>query len=128
LQRPARILIVEDESVLAQNLRSYLEHRGWDVAVAGSGREAVRAVASFEPSLLLLDYRLPDMDGFELLAALRLRHPRCGCVLMTAHPADVVSPGLALHGIAQFLWKPFSLAEMEIQLALAAAASEPARR
>jgi len=122
LLQPTKVLIVEDEKLFAQNLRSFLEARGWHVALASSGREAVQAGAAFEPALVLLDYQLADMNGFQALVALRERHPCCGCVLMTAHPACVVTAGAAQHRIRHFLWKPFSLAEMEAQLIRAGSA------
>jgi DNA-binding response OmpR family regulator len=114
-----KILIVDDEEIFADNLRSYCTRSGWDSCVAGTGKLAVAVASDFLPELILLDYRLPDTDGFEVLAAIRAHHA-CGCVLMTGHPADIVRAGAERHGIARILYKPFSLTELEAALLLAA--------
>ena len=110
-----KVLIVEDEDTLGDNLRQFLQRRGWDALVARTGGLAVSASASFQPRVILLDYQLPDMDGFQVLGAIRQSHG-CGCILMTAHPADTVSAAAQMHCIRHILYKPFSLAEMEARL------------
>jgi two-component system OmpR family response regulator len=111
-----RVLVVEDEGQLLMNLRDFLARRGWDARTARTGAAAVEAVADFAPGAVLLDYQLPDMDGFQVLAAIRSRHPRCGCVLMTAQPLDPLAARARQHRIAHILSKPFSLADMEARL------------
>jgi DNA-binding response OmpR family regulator len=111
-----KILIVEDEEIFADNLSSYCSRSGWDSVVAGTGRLAVAVATDFLPELILLDYRLPDMDGFEILAAIRAGRHHCGCILMTGHPADMVWAGAERHGIACILYKPFSLVDLEAAL------------
>lgn len=129
-----KILIVEDEDVFADNLQLYLQCRGWDARVARSGRLGVAAASEFLPWVVLLDYRLPDMDGFAALAAIRASQPLCGCLLMTAHPPEAIHTGAEQHCIFRILQKPFSLAELEAGLLAAQAAGAngaagmPARR
>jgi DNA-binding response OmpR family regulator len=110
-----KVLIVEDEHTLGDNLRQYLERRGWNALVARTGGMAVAACTSFQPGVILLDYQLPDMDGFQVLAMIRQSHG-CGCILMTAHPVEEVSAMAQRHAIRSILYKPFSLAEMEKHL------------
>jgi len=114
--RPTKILIVEDEHILAENLRRYLAHHDWDAAVAACGRDAVIASAKFEPDIVLLDYRLPDMDGFQALREMRAQRPGGRCVLMTAHPAETVAAGARQLHIGRVIHKPFSLADMQTEL------------
>ena len=123
-----KVLIVEDEDTLGDNLRQFLQRRGWEPLVARTGGLAVSASMSFQPRVILLDYQLPDMDGFQVLGAIRQSHG-CGCILMTAHPADTVSAAAQMHCIRHILYKPFSLAEMEARLFEAQSdyASFPAR-
>ena len=121
-----KVLIVEDEHIFADNLRRYLERRGWIAMVANTGRMAVSASRDFAPDVVLLDYRLPDIDGFQVLREMRRVHPRCRCVLMTAHPADTVSVGAGQLRIRRILYKPFTLVDMEAELLAAHREEVPA--
>lgn len=117
------VLIVEDEDLLGTNLRDFLARRGWEVRLARTGGLAVQAAALFAPRVILLDFQLPDMDGFQALDAIRDRHPACGCVLMTARPLELVAEGSRQRGILRILSKPFSLGDMEGSLLAAMAAA-----
>ncbi|WP_271410681.1 response regulator [Pseudomonas sp. Q1-7] len=106
-----KVLIVDDEEILAGNFRTYLEMLGCEVQVATSGADALRTVLGFKPDLLVLDYRLPDMTGFEVYDALRTLHS-CEAVLMTAHPSiEVCNRAIERH-IDVILLKPFPLHEL----------------
>jgi DNA-binding response OmpR family regulator len=107
------VLIVEDEHLLGENLQEYLRRRGWQARLARSGEDALKAVATSKPCVVLMDYELPGMDGFETLGAIRARHDCCGCVLMTAHTGEIVVSQAREHRISQVLYKPFALSEME---------------
>ena len=115
-----KVLIVEDEEVLAENLQHYFQRRGWDAQIANTGKSAVDAAKKFRPGMILLDYRLPDMTGFEALETIRPGHC-CSCVLMTGHPDHLVLAGAKQHRIAHILSKPFALAGLESKLRTAAA-------
>ena len=65
------VLVVEDDAPTRELLVRVLEKRGWRVAEARNGREALDAVARFEPRLVLLDLMMPEMDGFEFLESIR---------------------------------------------------------
>ena len=110
-----KILIIEDEDVLAENLQAYFQRCGWDARIAATGKSAVIAATAFRPGMILLDYQLPDMTGFEALQAIRAVHC-CSCILMSAHPSDLVSAGAKRHGIGTILTKPFPLAGLESEL------------
>lgn len=106
-----KVLVVEDEQILAQNLGNFLEAKGLDVRVTNDGAEAIAQAASFQPELIVLDYRLPDMEGFEVLNAIR-RDRSVHCVLITGHPTNEVRDRAARLGISHILFKPFPLAEL----------------
>ena len=66
-----KILIVEDEQVIAQMYLFKLESEGFKVKIANNGEEGLRAVSEFAPDLILLDLRMPVMSGDEMLERLR---------------------------------------------------------
>jgi DNA-binding response OmpR family regulator len=107
------VLIVEDEHLLGNNLQEYLRRRGWQAQLARSGEGALEAFELLRPSVILMDYELPDMDGFQTIGAIRARHDCCACVLMTAHSGEHVITRARESRIAHVLHKPFALSEME---------------
>lgn len=106
-----KVMIVDDEDILAGNFQTYLEMLGCEVRTASNGAQALERVVAFKPDLLVLDYRLPDMTGFDVFDAIRTLHP-CEAVLMTAHPSiDVCNRAIERH-IDIILLKPFPLHEL----------------
>ncbi|HXD40079.1 MAG TPA: response regulator [Ramlibacter sp.] len=114
--RGRKVLIVDDEEVFAENLQTHFQRCGWDARVACNGRLALIAADEFLPEVILLDYHLPDMNGFQVLDAIRAAKHCCGCVLMTGHPTDAVVADAQRHGVGRILCKPFPLAGLENQL------------
>jgi len=107
-----KVLVVEDEPTLAENIGTYLEAMGHEVRVVGDGSSAIAQCGDFAAELLVLDYSLPDMSGFEVLDAMRRCSCLCECVLITAHPGEIVRHAATLRGIRDILFKPFALADL----------------
>lgn len=110
--RPARVLVVDDEDNITFLLDAALRHFGFDVAVARTGREALREVEQFRPDVVLLDVMLPDLDGFEVVRRMRLEDTKVPVLFLTAR--DTVEDkvrGLTLGG-DDYVTKPFSLEEV----------------
>lgn len=114
--RAARILVVDDEDNITFLLDATLRHFGFDVRVARTGREALAAVAVFDPDLVLLDVMLPDLDGFEVVRRLRFDGVQVPVLFLTARDAteDAVR-GLTLGGDG-YIRKPFSVEEIVAQI------------
>jgi two-component system response regulator AtoC len=101
-----KILIVEDEKLIRMNFRQLLEEEGYRVSEAANGAEALEHLASREPDLLLLDYKLPDTTGLEILKESRRLHPETGAILMTAYSSiDSAVTAIKL-GAYDYLNKP----------------------
>ena len=108
----ARILLVEDEEALAEGLRVNLHRKHYDVDVANDGRTGLAAAQARRYDLILLDIRLPEIDGFEVCQRLRQDGNFTPILMLTARnqPDDVVY-GLKL-GADDYVTKPFDLAEL----------------
>jgi two-component system OmpR family response regulator len=111
-ERPARVLVVDDEDNITFLLEAALRHFGFEVAVARTGREALAEIERFAPDVVLLDVMLPDLDGFEVLRRMRMDGVKAPVLFLTARDAveDKVR-GLTLGG-DDYVTKPFSLEEV----------------
>jgi two-component system, OmpR family, response regulator len=109
------IMIVEDEPAVARGVQVALEREGYSVAVVPTGEEALKRFADISPELVLLDVRLPGIDGFEVCRQLR-RETRAPILFLTAR-ADEVDKVVGLEiGADDYLVKPFSYAELLARL------------
>jgi two-component system OmpR family response regulator len=113
---PVRVLVVDDESTLADLLSMALRYEGWDVRTAADGLGAVRTARDFKPDAVVLDIMLPDLDGLEVLRRLRAEAPEVPVLFLTAKDAveDRVA-GLTAGG-DDYVTKPFSLEELVARL------------
>ena len=106
----AKILIVDDEPDLTSAFGRYLERTGHDVLRAGTGEEAVAVVEAEHPALMLLDLKLPDMTGFEVLE--RTREQRPVVIMVTGHGDIPLAVQAMQAGAEGFLTKPVELAHL----------------
>lgn len=121
-----RILILEDEHVLAENMKAFLDRRSPDVRIAENRRCAMRILSSFTPDVVVLDYGLPEGNGLQFyLEMMRLRNYPIGCVMITGYPLEIITPFANKLGIRHFLGKPFSLSELQYLVELSASESSP---
>ena len=108
----ATILIVEDEHAVARGIQYALQQEGYEVAVARSGEEGLDIATHQAPDLVVLDVRLPGMDGFEVLRRLRAAGAKMPVLVLTARDDEVDKViGLEL-GADDYLTKPFGLREL----------------
>jgi DNA-binding response OmpR family regulator len=107
-----RILVVEDDAAVAKGLIYALESEGFRPHWVKRGREAVEAVWSESPHLILLDIRLPDISGFDVCSLVRARGAKQPILMLTARDEEVDRVlGLEL-GADDYIVKPFSLREL----------------
>jgi DNA-binding response OmpR family regulator len=106
------ILIVDDEPNILQLARMYLEREGFRIETAGDGRKALATVARLQPSLMVLDVMLPEMDGMEVCKRLRGERNPLPILMLTARDEDIDKIlGLEL-GADDYLTKPFNPREL----------------
>ncbi len=110
--RPARVLVVEDDDAIAQGLVFNFERKGYEVEVAGDGATALERTGTERYDLMILDIRLPELDGFEVCRRLRARGDFTPILMLTARaqPDDRIF-GLKT-GADDYVAKPFDLAEL----------------
>jgi PAS domain S-box-containing protein len=109
---PASILIVDDEPAILEIVSQFLADRGYRVSGAETAAEALRLSAGGRFDVALVDLKLPDRSGIELLAPLSERNPAIACIIMTAF-ASVESTIEALRLNAfDYILKPFDLAKI----------------
>jgi two-component system, OmpR family, response regulator len=107
-----RILVVDDEPNIVDVVSMALRFQGFSVESAGTGAEAIAAVASFRPDLIVLDVMLPDMEGFDVAQRLGAQRARVPIIFLTARDAtDDKIRGLTLGG-DDYVTKPFGLEEL----------------
>lgn len=114
MSQARRILVVEQENVLAQNVKTFLRRRFSDVRVAGDGQRAMEMIASFAPDVVVIGYNLPGENGLKIYAEItRQRACPVACVMVTGYPLERISKTANELGIHHLLGKPFSLAELQ---------------
>jgi two-component system, NtrC family, response regulator AtoC len=106
------ILIIEDEAVLAKNMRTYLERQGCEVRCAATAEEGIAALAAFPPDVVVLDFNLPGMDGLKALARIRTQCPDAQVIMVTGHASVELAVDAMKAGALDFLTKPVSLSKL----------------
>ena len=113
---PTRLLVVDDEPVLAELLVDSLTFAGYEVSVARTGSEALNSVTEYQPALIILDVNLPDFNGFVVAARLRAGGDDTPIIFLTARDAPTdLRDGFGAGG-DDYLTKPFRLEELRLRI------------
>ncbi len=116
MKASASILLVDDDSAFRQVMAGELRRLGYEVATAGSGEEAVARVEAHEPEIVLLDLRLPGMDGLAALKAIRARSPSVEVIMLTGHGSIDTAIESIRVGAFDYVTKPCPLDEIQIRV------------
>ena len=108
------ILIIEDEVVLAKNMRTYLERSGYEVRCAESAEEGLAALEVFRPDVVLLDFNLPGMDGLQAMARISAFDAAVRVIMVTGHGSVEIAVEAMKSGAVDFLTKPVALAKLRL--------------
>ncbi len=103
------ILIVDDQESISKSLKITMEREGYAVDVASNGREGVEKAKMRSYNIALIDRRLPDMDGTELLTAIRETTPKMVKIIMTGYPSPESVAEAARNGADEYIVKPFNV-------------------
>jgi len=108
------ILIIEDETVLAKNIRLYLERNGFEAHTAESAEEGSALISNLHPDLILLDYQLPGRNGLEFMAALTRSNPEIPVIMLTGQGSVEMAVEAMKLGAMDFLTKPVVLSKLKL--------------
>ena len=112
MKRP-RILLVDDEVAFANNLLKLLSKRGYDVVVEYNGADAVSVVGDKEFDVIILDMKMPGMDGIATLKEIKKKAPLVEVVILTGHGSiESGIEGMQL-GAFDFLMKPVRIDDLQ---------------
>jgi DNA-binding response OmpR family regulator len=108
-----RVLIVDDEPDLVEALRLHVKLAGYQAFTAYSGEEAIREVKAQRPHVILLDVRMPDMDGLQVLSRVRQIDREVRVIIVTAVRDEQLGREALVRGAADFITKPIDLAYLD---------------
>ena len=121
-----RILVVDDEPLVTKSCRRILSEAGHEVQTAQSGREGLRQALTQHFDLVMTDLKMPDLDGMDLVRAVRKDRPQTAIVIITGYgtiPSAVAATRL---GVADYIEKPFTPEEIMEAVRRALPAGPPA--
>ncbi|MGR3294609.1 MAG: response regulator [Candidatus Scalindua sp.] len=107
------ILVVDDEVWACDPLKRFLEGKGYDVTVSHSGEDALEKVKNLKPDLMLLDIRMPGIDGMEVLRRVREFDKDVGIIMVTAVKEEGIAKDAIKKGADEYITKPVDLNYLE---------------
>jgi len=108
-----KILLVEDEMVVREALRDWLTDDGYDVDVAEDGEEALKKIKEEEFGVIVLDLKLPDIDGLQVFEEAKELNQETKGIMITAYPSKETLEKAKRLGLIDYLAKPFQAEELE---------------
>jgi len=108
----SRVLIIDDDDQLRRSFEKLLREEGYDVSSAASGETGLQQVRKLMPDLVMLDMRLPGMNGFETFKLLHDLDPKLPVIIMTAYGTTETAIEATKMGAHDYILKPFDIPEM----------------
>ena len=109
----SKLLVVDDESDVREFAKSFFKKRGIEVLTASGGREALDLIAKNKPQLVLLDVRMEEMTGIEVLRELRKTDKQTKVIMVTGVEEEGVIKEANALGVISYVHKPLILEELE---------------
>src|SRR4030042_281855 len=108
-----KVLLVEDGAIVSESLRDWLIEDGYDVECVDSGEEALKRVKQEEFGVIVLDLRLPGIDGLQVFEQAKELKPENKGVIITAYPSKETLDKARNLGLVDYLVKPFKIGDLE---------------
>ncbi|HUU39150.1 MAG TPA: sigma-54 dependent transcriptional regulator [Candidatus Desulfaltia sp.] len=108
------VLIIDDDPLIRKTLSGHLAKQGFDVQLAEEGEEGVRRFREFNPDLVILDVRLPDIDGLEVLRQIKDLNKKTYVLMMTAYDDMKTTVEAIKLGAFEYLVKPLNFIDLDL--------------
>ena len=108
------ILVVDDEEMMRNLLKKILSREGYQITTAENGRAALQELEGKPFDLVISDMKMPRMNGFDLLKAVKRDYPRTGVIIMTAYGDTYTVKDALLLGADEYITKPFKSYEISL--------------
>ncbi len=115
-RKGVKILILDDEPDMAENVRRIVEAAGYDALVETDGLRALDAVEQARPALVLTDLRMPDVDGLAFLERVKSRHPEIAVIVFTGYASADCEVEAMKRGASDYCSKPFRPDELVLRV------------
>ena len=107
-----KLLVVDDDVHVRMMLEAILESEGYSVVLAQGGPEALAMMKEEQPSLVLLDYMMPGMNGLDVLREIKKSHGRTKVIMVTGHGNEKLSIEMLKSGASDYIQKPFTMDQL----------------
>ncbi len=107
-----RVLVVDDQQIVCYSLQRFFQSKGFEVSVATKGEEALQKVEIESPDVVVMDVRMPGMDGIEVLKKIKEKYPKIQVIMMTAYSTTERAIEAIKLGAFDYLTKPFENEEL----------------
>lgn len=104
-----KMCIVDDEVGIIEEVKDFFQEEGYDVTTADCGKDGIELVKKVKPDLLILDIKLPDMSGLNVLRITKQESPETKVIVMTGYVDQAIIDEAESLGRDAFLQKPFNL-------------------
>ncbi|WP_407311231.1 sigma-54-dependent transcriptional regulator [Desulfosporosinus sp. SB140] len=111
-----RILVIDDEERMCWALERALSHEGYQVLTATRGLQGIKLTEENDPSMVILDLKMPDIDGIEVLKAIKAINHNIPVIMITAHGTIDTAIEAMKIGATDYITKPFKLEEIKVQV------------
>jgi CheY-like chemotaxis protein len=111
-----KILVVDDEVKECELLRRFFGKKGYTVITSNNGMDAIEKVQNESPDVMLLDIRMPGMDGIEVLKCVREFNKKIGIIMVTAVVDEDIARNAMKLGADEYVTKPIDLEYLETQV------------
>ena len=108
------ILVIDDEVRLAKNIQAYLQHFDFDVRKSENGLQGLEEFERFKPDVVLLDLKLPDINGLEVLKRLRNLDAAAKVIMITGTANGKIKAAAIKAGALEYLTKPLVLKDLKL--------------